>query len=185
MKKTRSTNEKDENFICNFSRKFWRGEITWDTQVGLDGIIIFSGDRVTIDGVLDWLLDVFDSYTIRDNTSEITSTHRRVFLVTLLPTADFPLLPGSRPCGLATISLSPHTPAHCRLQTLKTQLFSTQDCLPLKSQSHVTTDDQSVSKSWIQAPSGSHDRTLISVWHLLFYRFRAPPLTRGWVCHLS
>jgi hypothetical protein len=31
------------------------------------------------------------------------------------------------------------------------------------SQSHVTTDDQSVSKSWIRAQSGSHDRTLISV----------------------
>jgi hypothetical protein len=33
-------------------------------------------------------------------------------------------------------------------------------------------------------PSGSHDRILISVWHLLFYRCRAPPLTRGRVCHL-
>jgi hypothetical protein len=31
-----------------------------------------------------------------------------------------------------------------------------------KSQSHVNTDDQSVSKSWFQGPSGSHDRTLIS-----------------------
>jgi hypothetical protein len=48
-----------------------------------------------------------------------------------------------------------------------------------QSQSHVTTDDQSVSKSWFQDPSGSHDRILISVWHLLFYRCRAPPLTRG------
>jgi hypothetical protein len=56
-----------------------------------------------------------------------------------------------------------------------------------QSQSHVTTDDQSVSKSWIRAPCGSRDRTLISVWHLriLFYRLRAPPLTRGRVCHLS
>jgi hypothetical protein len=32
------------------------------------------------------------------------------------------------------------------------------------SQSHVTTDDQSVSKSWIRAPYGSRDRKLISVW---------------------
>jgi hypothetical protein len=31
------------------------------------------------------------------------------------------------------------------------------------SQSHVTTDDQSVSKSWLQGPAGSRDRTLISV----------------------
>jgi hypothetical protein len=55
----------------------------------------------------------------------------------------------------------------------------------VKSQIHVTTDDQSASKSWIRAPSGSLDRTLISVWHLLFYRCRAPPLTRGRVCLLS
>jgi hypothetical protein len=53
-----------------------------------------------------------------------------------------------------------------------------------QSQSHVMTDDQSVSKSWIRAPSGSRDRTLISVWYLLFYRCRAPPMTRGRVCHL-
>jgi hypothetical protein len=42
----------------------------------------------------------------------------------------------------------------------------------LTSQSHVTTDDQAVSKSWFQGPSGIHDRILISVWHLLFYRCR-------------
>jgi hypothetical protein len=35
-----------------------------------------------------------------------------------------------------------------------------------QSQSHVTTDDQSVSKSWIRAPYGSRDRILISGWHL-------------------
>jgi hypothetical protein len=40
--------------------------------------------------------------------------------------------------------------------------------------SHVTTDNQSVSKSWFRGPSGSYDRILISVWHLLFYRCRAP-----------
>jgi hypothetical protein len=42
------------------------------------------------------------------------------------------------------------------------------------SQSHVTTDDQSISPSWCRGPSGSHDRILISVWHLLFCRCRAP-----------
>jgi hypothetical protein len=49
--------------------------------------------------------------------------------------------------------------------------------VPPKRHSHVTTDDQSVSKSWTRAPCGSRDRTLISVWHLrvLFYRLRAPP----------
>jgi hypothetical protein len=32
-----------------------------------------------------------------------------------------------------------------------------------QSQFHVTTDDQSISKSWFQGPFGSHDRILISV----------------------
>jgi hypothetical protein len=31
-----------------------------------------------------------------------------------------------------------------------------------QSQSHVTTDDQSVSKSWIRAPCGSRDRILVT-----------------------
>jgi hypothetical protein len=32
-----------------------------------------------------------------------------------------------------------------------------------QSPSHVTSNDQSVSKSWFRGPSGSHDRILISV----------------------
>jgi hypothetical protein len=43
-------------------------------------------------------------------------------------------------------------------------------------QSHVTTDNQSVSPPWCRCPSGSHDQILISVWHLLFCRCRAPCL---------
>jgi hypothetical protein len=42
-------------------------------------------------------------------------------------------------------------------------------------------------RPWCWDPSGSHDRILIiliSVWHLLFCRCRAPPLTRGRVCYL-
>jgi hypothetical protein len=50
---------------------------------------------------------------------------------------------------------------------------------PIASQSHVTPDDQSVSPSWCRGPSGSHDRILITGWHLVFCRYRAPPLTRG------
>jgi hypothetical protein len=53
------------------------------------------------------------------------------------------------------------------------------------SQSHITTDDLSVSASWFRAPSGAHDQMLITVWQLLFCRYWAPSLTRGWVCHLS
>jgi hypothetical protein len=60
--------------------------------------------------VLDWWLDLFDTYTTRDYPSQITITHSPVFSVTLLPTADVPLLPGSRPRRLATIPLQPHYP---------------------------------------------------------------------------
>jgi hypothetical protein len=52
-------------------------------------------------------------------------------------------------------------------------------------QSHVTTHGQSVSRSWYRAPSGTHEQILITVWQLLFCQCRAPPLTRGRVCHLS
>jgi hypothetical protein len=58
------------------------------------------------------------------------------------------------------------------------------NCTDRQSQSHIMTDDQSVSASWFRAPSGAHDQILITVWQLLFCRYRAPPLTRGRVCHL-
>jgi hypothetical protein len=54
-----------------------------------------------------------------------------------------------------------------------------------QSQSHITTDDQSDSESWFRAPSGAHDQMLITVWQLLFCRYRAPLLTISRVCHLS
>jgi hypothetical protein len=56
-----------------------------------------------------------------------------------------------------------------------------------QSQSHVTTDDQSVSKFWFQGPWGSHDRIFISVviYEYCFIDYGRPPLTRGRVCHLS
>jgi hypothetical protein len=51
----------------------------------------------------------------------------------------------------------------------------------------VTTDDQSVSKSWFQGPCGSHDRIFISVeiYEYCFIDCGRPPLTRGRVCHFS
>jgi hypothetical protein len=49
----------------------------------------------------------------------------------------------------------------------------------IQSQSHVTTDGQSVSPSWCRSPSGAHDQILVTVWQLLICRCRAPPLTRG------
>jgi hypothetical protein len=50
---------------------------------------------------------------------------------------------------------------------LYTRMLSTN----YQSQSHVTTDDQSVSGSWFRAPSGAHDQMLITVWQLLFFFF--------------
>jgi hypothetical protein len=45
-----------------------------------------------------------------------------------------------------------------------------------QSQSFFTTDDQSVSKSWFQAPWGSHDLIFIyvDIYEYWFYRLRAP-----------
>jgi hypothetical protein len=83
-----------------------------------------------------------------------------------------PLLPCSRPYRLATVS------------QLSLSLSLNRNSRP-RIQSHVTTDDHSVSPSWCRAPSGAHDQILITVWQLLFCRCRAPALTRGRVCHLS
>jgi hypothetical protein len=44
-----------------------------------------------------------------------------------------------------------------------TRFFSSQS----QSQSHIATDDQSISKSWCRSPSGAHDQILITVWQLL------------------
>jgi hypothetical protein len=54
----------------------------------------------------------------------------------------------------------------------------------LKSQSHVTTDGQSTSQSWCQAPSGVQDKIFVTVRQSLFCRCGAPSLTKGRVCHL-
>jgi hypothetical protein len=54
-----------------------------------------------------------------------------------------------------------------------------------QSQSHVTTDGQSVSTSWCQIHSGTCDQILFSVWKLLCCLCGAPSLTRGRICLLS
>jgi hypothetical protein len=100
---------------------------------------------------LDWRTDLLDSNTARDYTLQITTTHRPTFSVTLLATADVPLLPGSTPSSEPT------------------EL----------TQSHVTSDGQSVSPSWCRILSRGHDQILISVWYLLFCRCRSTPLTKG------
>jgi hypothetical protein len=61
--------------------------------------------------VLDWWLNIVDIHTTRDYISQFFITHRLLFLVTLLglPTADFPLLTGSRLYRVTTIPGQPHT----------------------------------------------------------------------------
>jgi hypothetical protein len=53
-----------------------------------------------------------------------------------------------------------------------------------QSQSHIATDDQSISKSWCRAPSAAHDQIFITLWQLRSCFCGAPSLTRGRVCLL-
>jgi hypothetical protein len=53
-----------------------------------------------------------------------------------------------------------------------------------KSQSHIATDGQSMSKSWCRALSGAHVQIYITLWHLRSCFCGAPTLTRGRVCLL-
>jgi hypothetical protein len=59
-------------------------------------------------------------------------------------------------------------------------------CFLSQSQSYITTDSQSVSKSWCRAQSGtSGQRSFFFFWKFLSCHLGAPSLTRGRVCHLS
>jgi hypothetical protein len=54
-----------------------------------------------------------------------------------------------------------------------------------QSQSYVTTDGQSASRSGIKHPSGAYDQIFITVRHLFVFCCRAPSVTRVWVCLLQ
>jgi hypothetical protein len=54
----------------------------------------------------------------------------------------------------------------------------------LQSQSHVTTDSQSASQSWCQAPSGAQDEISLTVILFRFCRRGAQSLTRGRIYYL-
>jgi hypothetical protein len=82
---------------------------------------------------------------------------------------------------LATIRIK-LLPSHTLSKNLKTEIYKTTS--QSKSQSHIATDGQSVSKSWCRAPSGAHDQILITVWQLRSCFCGAPSLTRGRVCLL-
>jgi hypothetical protein len=72
-----------------------------------------------------------------------------------------------------------HMPSHAVTCRHKAQCYQSQ------SQSHVTTDGQSVSMSWCRGPSGSRDQMFITVWRLLLCLCWTPSLTRGRFCRLS
>jgi hypothetical protein len=83
------------------------------------------------------------------------------------------------------------TDTHATIEEVLETVFSMQSrptlCtgdLEIHQAAHVMTDGQSVSPSWCRAPSGAHDQILNTVRQLLLCRYRAPPLTRGRVCHL-
>jgi hypothetical protein len=54
-----------------------------------------------------------------------------------------------------------------------------------QSRSHITTDGQSVSKSWCRAPSAAYDQIFVTVWQLRSCWCGALSLTRGRVCRLQ
>jgi hypothetical protein len=72
------------------------------------------------------------------------------------------------------------------LHTNVTQLFKDPQN-QRQSQSHVTTDGQSTSQSWCQAPSGGQYQIFDTVRQLRFRRCGAPSLLRGqsviYCCH--
>jgi hypothetical protein len=63
-------------------------------------------------------------------------------------------------------------------------LLSQNSLVKVKSQNHIATDGQSISKSWCRAPFGAHDQIFITVWQLRSWFCGAPSLTRGRVCLL-
>jgi hypothetical protein len=64
-----------------------------------------------------------------------------------------------------------------RPQTVPLEGLTTHNYSP--SQNHITTDGQSASQSWCQAPSGAQDQIFVTIRHLRFCRGGAPSLTRG------
>jgi hypothetical protein len=85
-----------KNYLTHCSQTFW---LAGGGVIRCDALGLLIDDTVTRSSdykrVLDCQSELLDTNTTRDYTSQITTTtHRPVFSVTLLPTADVPLLPG-------------------------------------------------------------------------------------------
>jgi hypothetical protein len=128
-------------------------------------------------------------YATADTCCMLCHWWRQLYRVTTLNT----------PFGLLISLLQSHTYNHLVLCVTFTQLTILHADIPPRtsrvgllprsasvsqSQSHVATDDQSVSKSWYRAPFGAHDQIFISVWQVRSCFRGAPSLTRGRVCLL-
>jgi hypothetical protein len=75
-----------------------------------------------------------------------------------------------QPTLVAFLAITHYLITTCWNCTILLSQSQSQSYFTTQSQSHITTDDQSVSASWFRAPSGAHDRMLITVWQLLFCR---------------
>jgi hypothetical protein len=74
----------------------------------------------------------------------------------------------------------------CQSLSLKSTIVShyLQQIMICQSQSHITTDGQSVSMSWCRAQSGTFDQSFFFPSKFLSCLLGAPSLTRGRVCHV-
>jgi hypothetical protein len=144
----------------------------------------------TIDRILNSILDLLTTYThlqALTTVSLISTLHksRQHPLSLLQPAVSSPAVPWQRfltveilqfhairfylrslPCRTQLSAESRLTPrlaaiSHHRPGLLFTGWLSTD-----KSQSHIATDGQSISKSSCRAPSGAHDQIFITVWQL-------------------
>jgi hypothetical protein len=117
---------------------------------------------VTVDGVLDWQLRLLytsittESHTITtDSHNWVTTPAESLNWVSPLDSNSTSWRLFSNSQLMASLAITVLVTANSRLRLQLCRLAATQAS---QSQSHVTTDDQSVSKSWIRAPCGSREQ---------------------------
>jgi hypothetical protein len=136
--------------------------------------MILSCDWVTINGVWigDWIYCTLTERNYKQlrqselHTLEITVTTAHIVLSVFTSHCFVAASNGGRSpsCGFPNCSRPQLSAYHFSQLQLSTNLTTTQ-----KSQSYVTTDGQSASMSWCQAPSGTQDNIFITVRQLRVY----------------